>query len=746
MNIMQEVAFGGNANVFPPAAPAGDGKVVQGAEPEATLEDDSSDEDMELEVLEKRMWHDKMLRKHLKEQCQIRDKEGVDNTKSRLPQEVARRKKMSRAQDGILKYMLKMMEVCKAQGFVYGIIPEKGKPVTGASDNLRAWWKEKVRFDRNGPAAIAKYQADNSVPGVTEDFTSEGPIRTLQELQDTTLGSLLSALMQHCDPPQRRFPLEKGVPPPWWPTGEEEWWPELGLSKDQGPPPYKKPHDLKKTWKVSVLTAVIKHMSPDIAKIRKLVRQSKCLQDKMTAKESALWLAMINKEEALAQKLYPDRCPPPSAGESGSLVISDTSDYDVEEVQNEPNPECKLQDLNHFNIGKRGEKDVFMPAFMVHPVKGELVDANSDHVEKRKQPSSGTQNVMDEKMYACEHPQCPYSDYRLAFADRNSRNNHQMRCPFQARSSQGVGGPDFHITNGKLPSLEASKLLPVSITQPILSVPPMTQPATSVNVSRLGIPEDSQKVLSELISIFDGEIQNKDLNPGAVTVVNNEPQNKTLLQMEGSFSSQGNIFGSDFSQGNNLNLGAVTVIGDNNQLQQNLHLQVDDSLCDPGSLFGSNMSKGNNLNPRALTVVGDNNGLQQKFQLQMDGGLLGQDGMFGGHISQGNSYILQNKNLNPCALAVVEDNNRLQQKFQLQMDSNFYGQGGMFGSSVAEGTKMHLNVPVFTDAQFDQCRTFSSSFGSNSDDSMSDLIPFNLTSIDYAADPLSKQDASMWFL
>ncbi|KAJ6414377.1 hypothetical protein OIU84_003385 [Salix udensis] len=39
----------------------------------------------------------------------------------------ARRKKMARAQDGILKYMLKLMEVCKARGFVYGIIPEKGK-------------------------------------------------------------------------------------------------------------------------------------------------------------------------------------------------------------------------------------------------------------------------------------------------------------------------------------------------------------------------------------------------------------------------------------------------------------------------------------------------------------------------------------------------------------------------------------------------------------------------------------------
>ncbi|KAM0049852.1 putative transcription factor EIL family [Helianthus debilis subsp. tardiflorus] len=111
--------------------------------------------------------------------------------------------------------------------------------------------------------------------------------------------------MQHCDPPQRRFPLEKGVLPPWWPTGNEEWWPQLGLQKDQeGPPPFKKPHDLKKAWKVGVLTAVIKHMFPDMAKIRKLVRQSKCLQDKMTAKESATWLAVINQEKVLARELY----------------------------------------------------------------------------------------------------------------------------------------------------------------------------------------------------------------------------------------------------------------------------------------------------------------------------------------------------------------------------------------------------------------------------------------------------------
>ncbi|CAA2953888.1 EIN3-like family [Olea europaea subsp. europaea] len=63
---------------------------------------------------------------------------------------------------------------------------------------------------------------------------------------NTMLGSLLSTLMQHCDPPQKRFSPKKGVLPLWWPTGKEEWGSQLGLPTDQGPPPYKKPHDLKK--------------------------------------------------------------------------------------------------------------------------------------------------------------------------------------------------------------------------------------------------------------------------------------------------------------------------------------------------------------------------------------------------------------------------------------------------------------------------------------------------------------------
>lgn len=299
------------------------------------VEDEVSDEEIDMDELEKRMWKDRIKLRRMKERQRTSD--HAEKPRQKQSQEQARRKKMSRAHDGILKYMLKMMEVCKAQAFVYGIIPEKGKPVTGASDNIRAWWKEKVRFDKNGPAAIAKSLADQPGQGKSQARSSKPSTpQTLQELQDTTLGSLLSALMQHCNPPQRRYPLEKGVPPPWWPSSDEEWWPELGLSRGQGPPPYKKPHDLKKAWKVGVLTAVIRHMSPDIAKVRRLVRQSKGLQDKMTAKESSTWLSVLSYEESSSEQ------PLGSANTNvlnnptqGVVATSSASEYDVE-VYNEP--------------------------------------------------------------------------------------------------------------------------------------------------------------------------------------------------------------------------------------------------------------------------------------------------------------------------------------------------------------------------------------------------------------------------
>lgn len=285
-------------------------------------ENDVSDEEIEAEELERRMWKDKVKLKRLKErEKQLAAQQALQ--KHQISDQ-AKRKRMSRAQDGILKYMLKLTQNYNARGFVYGIVPETGKPVIGASDNLRAWWKEKVKFDKNGPAAIAAFEAEK-LQYETAESNKGGPnLFSLMDIQDSMLGSILSSLMQHCSPPQREYPLEKGIPPPWWPSGNEEWWIDLGLPKGQMVP-YKKPHNLKKAWKAGILTAIIKHLSPDFEKIRTRVRKSKSLQDKMTAKESSIWLGVLEREESTWKQKHRTE----NAAQNG-IACSNTIDPDFE--------------------------------------------------------------------------------------------------------------------------------------------------------------------------------------------------------------------------------------------------------------------------------------------------------------------------------------------------------------------------------------------------------------------------------
>ncbi|THF98033.1 hypothetical protein TEA_022755 [Camellia sinensis var. sinensis] len=407
MGILEDMGFCSNFDFL--SAPPGEGEVALEPEQEAAMEDDYSDEEMDVDELERRMWKDRMLLRRLKEQ--IKAKDGVDNIKQRQSQEQARRKKMSRAQDGILKYMLKMMEVCKAQGFVYGIIPEKGKPVSGASDNLRAWWKEKVRFDRNGPAAISKYQADHSIPGKNED----------------------------------------------------------------------------------------------------------CIT------------------------LYPDSCPPASfAAGSGSFVISDVSDYDVEGVDDDPNTEveeCKPRDGTIFNLGMGGSKDRFVVPPLAQ-IKGEIIETNSDFIQKRKQPSDEQHIMMEQKTYTCEFPQCPYNNYQSGFFDRTSRNNHQMNCPYRNNSCQGFEMPNFHINNDKAPAFSSS------LAQPKPTPRTVNQGSPSFHVTGLGLPEDGQKMISDLFSFYDTNLlQTKSLNSGSLDVIEDQTpqQQKFLLQLDDNFYGQGVI-------------------------------------------------------------------------------------------------------------------------------------------------------------------------------------------------------------
>jgi ethylene-insensitive protein 3 len=438
-----------------------------------------SDDDVDgIEELERRMWRDRVRLRRLKEEQQQKSgrpsagsgaKQEASSSRQRQSQEQARRKKMSRAQGGILKYMLKMMEACNAQGFVYGIIPENGKPVTGASDNLRAWWKDKVRFDRNGPVAAAKYQADNAAAGGGGGVAAAalaGP-HSLHVLQDTTLGSLLSALMQHCDPPQRRFPLERGVPPPWWP--------QAAVPGDLlGPPPYKKPHDLKKAWKVAVLTAVIKHMSPDVDKARRLVRQSKCLQDKMTAREIVTWLAVLRQEEELYLQLHPGARPAPSSAAAAATTIpfrASSGEYDVDGEDTGMNHQPpSMDDAGH---------NKFVMVAPAALMKEEATDA--EFFQKRSAADPELMLGSSFRAYTCGNVQCPQG-----FPDRNARNAHQHTCKSNNNSVGAAVPPQLRATESVFPA-------------------PFGPPGQAEALGGLGfdLPVDGQRSLAELMDMYE---------------------------------------------------------------------------------------------------------------------------------------------------------------------------------------------------------------------------------------------------
>ncbi|CAN8244253.1 unnamed protein product [Cochlearia groenlandica] len=371
-----------------------------------TLFNDLTNEEIEIEELEKKIWKDKQRLKRIKEMA----KTGLGGGTRLLKLEPQGTSKiaMYKAQDGILKYMSKAMELSKAQGFVYGIVLENGKTVTGSSDNLREWWKDRVRFDRNGPSAITTHLNEISSSGLGSDF--EGcTADKLLELQDTTLGALLSALMPNCKPPQRRYPLEKGVTPPWWPTGKEDWWEQMSLPDDcRGlPPPYKKPHDLKKMWKIGVLIGVIRHMASDINNIPGLVRRSRTLQEKMTSREGALWLEALNREKAIVdQKCYfssdASNILVHGANGDADLLFPDYSDYDVEEIVGSHQAGHEFDSSLSFGQ-KRKYEEVNMKTTILHP------------------PT----------MLTCENSLCPYSQPEMGFKDRASRENHQMTCPYK---------------------------------------------------------------------------------------------------------------------------------------------------------------------------------------------------------------------------------------------------------------------------------------------------------------------------
>jgi ethylene-insensitive protein 3 len=287
-----------------------------------------------------------------------------------------------------------------------------------------------------------------------------------------------------------------------------------------------------------------------------------------------------------------------SAGGSGSLIISDSSDYDVEGVDDEPNVEvedCKPLDVNLFNMATAaGPRDRFMMPPVAPQIKGEHVETNMSFIQKRKQPAGEPHMMVDQKMYRCEYPQCPYNDSRFGFLDVTARNNHQMNCSYRTNTSQGFGMSNFQINSDK----PAVFSLPFPQTK---AAAPNQTP--SFNVSGLGLPEDGKKSISDLMSFYDTNLQrDKNMNPGSANVIGD--QNQQQLQ-EQKFQFH-------------LDRRNVNFMGDQNlqqqQQQQKFQFQLDSR--------------------NANVIGGQNQQQQQKFQFQLDDSFYGQGAIMGNNITE----------------------------------------------------------------------------------------------------------------
>jgi Ethylene insensitive 3 len=321
------------------------------------------------------------------------------------------------------------MDEANMQGYAYGIILKDGSVISRSSPSLCRWWAETVRFQQNGPAAIDRYYVANELFDPNKD--TDTPRRTynkLMALSDATLGSLLSTLMNRCNPPQRKFPLDMKVPPPWWPTGDELWWDQITIEKDQGPPPYKKPHDLRKMWKAAVVIAIIKHMAPAFDKLAHMVRQSKNLQGRMSVREMQAWNYVLKEEVKIYSREHPDV---PLSNFLGSFPTH------VSVLSNSSKSSCSHDEAEGFQ-----SQHIQQP--MV-PQK-QVPSLTPSQQQQQQQHVSSMLNFPTERRmmrYTCDHPRCLHNDKKFGFPSEELRDQHLNFCGF--RNSMGQFGTPFEL-------------------------------------------------------------------------------------------------------------------------------------------------------------------------------------------------------------------------------------------------------------------------------------------------------------
>ncbi|RWW29050.1 hypothetical protein GW17_00006425 [Ensete ventricosum] len=145
--------------------PSGELEDLLGPPPEnmadTSLPDGEESDEDDVERLRIRIWNDIIQLKHFNEHHKCKMIQQSSACLLDYSQEQSRRKKLAQNQEKIVNEMRELAEEGLAQGFIYGIVPYKGKPVSGASNNLLKWWKEIVRFEVDIMNAILKHELNN---------------------------------------------------------------------------------------------------------------------------------------------------------------------------------------------------------------------------------------------------------------------------------------------------------------------------------------------------------------------------------------------------------------------------------------------------------------------------------------------------------------------------------------------------------------------------------------------------------
>nr|ACJ85709.1 unknown [Medicago truncatula]AFK45814.1 unknown [Medicago truncatula] len=188
--------------------------------------------------------------------------------------------------------------------------------------------------------------------------------------------------------------------------------------------------------------------------------------------------------------------------------------------------------------GKRGVRLPFQQTFAM---KEEAV-TNLDFVRKRK--ISGEFNMMDPKIFTCQHSTCPYSQAHIGFPDRASRDTHQLSCPYRGSSSSDFGGPSFHANEVKpviYPPQSFVQPKPM-MAQSVNMVPP------SIDITGLGVSEDGEKSIGGLMTVYDSG------NHLAATENHILPQASSIqqLQQQNYFRGQGMVMEGNMFEATNM--------------------------------------------------------------------------------------------------------------------------------------------------------------------------------------------------